>query len=65
MAPKWHNKLTAKQLRHLAEVQNNPPTLRELRADIAFQRKTGCRCWECEDIARTLGITIKEETRCQ
>jgi len=65
MTPKWHDKLTAQQLSHLREFQNNPPTLRELKANLMYQRKTGVRCRECEDIARELGITIKEETKCR
>lgn len=40
MTPKWHDKLTAQQLRHPREFQNNPPTLRELGITV----KEGASC---------------------
>jgi len=54
--PKWQRKLTAAQRRHLRESMDGAVTLAGLRNNLAGQREDGCRCFECEDIARSLGM---------
>ena len=53
----WKQKLTKKQLRHVSETTQRC-TLQELKANIKRHRElcTIPVCFECEDIARRLGI---------
>lgn len=54
--PKWQRKLTAAQRRHLRESTDGTVTLAGLRRNLAGQRADGVHCWECESIARALGL---------
>lgn len=46
--PKWAKCLTNGQWRHLCDVQGPRPTLKQLRADVAYQKSAhGCTCWTC------------------
>jgi len=56
---KWARKLTAKELRHLAEGSAaGRPTLHSLKANLEGQRMLNIECFECEAIARKLSITV-------
>jgi hypothetical protein len=56
---KWVRKLTARELRHLAEGSaSGRPTIQSLKANLAGQRKLNIQCIECEAIARKLSIAI-------
>ena len=55
--PKWAKKLTAKELKHIAEGSSSGrPTLASLKANLAGQAATGCECWECRSIGVKLGL---------
>ena len=57
--PKWMKKLTAGERKHLREDAFNPgdnPTLAGVRRNRAGQIKFGIRCFDCESIARKLGM---------
>lgn len=53
----WTKKLTKRQLNHLAEGSSTgKPTLHSLRTNLKFQRENDIVCFECESIARKLGL---------
>jgi len=51
----WKKKLLKKELKHIKETTTSM-TLREVRANINAQREFGIRCFDCERIARKLGL---------
>ena len=63
---KWMNKLTVKELKHMAETSSTGrPNLTTFKANRAAQRelkeKSGCLhepCWDCLFIARKLGLEV-------
>ena len=57
--PKWKKPLTQKQLRHLRD--QGITSRQKLIADLTHQRKTGFRCWDCEQIASRAGVRVEGE----
>lgn len=56
--PKWAKKLTAKELRHVAEGSAaGRATLRSLKANLEGQAASGVVCFECRSIAAKLGLS--------
>lgn len=56
---KWMKRLGKRDLKHLAEGSaTGRPTLRSLRENLAWQRDHGSRCFQCEKIARKLGVDV-------
>lgn len=55
---KWQKKLSAKQRKHLKETvaPGTAVTLAKFKRQRAWQVANAVVCWECESIARTLGI---------
>lgn len=54
---KWMKKLGKRDLKHLAEGSpTGRPTLKSLRENLVWQRESGGRCFQCEEIARKLGL---------
>ena len=51
---KWQNKLTKKELKHVKEWCDG--TLRGLRNARTHQNATGEKCYECQKIAKKLGL---------
>ena len=55
----WTKKLGKRDLKHLAEGSSTgKPTLRSLRENLRLQRENGIRCFECEAIARKVGVEV-------
>ncbi len=54
---KWQKKLTKKELQHVKETTQSC-TLRSFRANREEQIRDNITCFECEHIARKLGIEI-------
>ncbi len=60
--PKWAKKLTAKELRHVAEGSaTGRATRRSLKANLEGQAASGVVCWECQSIASKLGLAALQE----
>lgn len=57
---RWQKRITKKQMKHLKETQEGPPTLRGLMNNLKHQRDQGHwgRCYECEEIATRLGLEL-------
>jgi hypothetical protein len=60
---KWQRKLTVKQIKHIKETTDSG-TLSQLKFNLAHHAKARAEgkrepCWECKEIARTLGL-LKE-----
>ena len=56
-----YQRLSKKQLRHIAECFNGPPsriTIERISIVIRYQYTSNLVCFECNDIARTLGIKL-------
>ncbi len=51
----WKDKLTREELRHL-DLVCSKVTLRELRANLAFQGRSAEPCLYCQHIGRKLGL---------
>jgi hypothetical protein len=55
--PKWTKKLTAKDLRHVAEGSGTGrASLRSLKENLTGQASTGIVCWECRSIVAKVGV---------
>lgn len=58
-----YQRLTKKLQVHLREAFDGPPsrvTAERIRDTLRFQREKSIRCFECEEIARRLGISVDE-----
>lgn len=58
---RWQKKLTKKEMKHLRETCDGPPTLAALRRNREHQRQqkgeSGIEpCWDCRLIAKKLGL---------
>ncbi len=54
---KWMKGLGKRQIKHLAEGSpTGRPTLRGLKENLVWQRSFGLRCFQCEEIARKVGL---------
>jgi hypothetical protein len=59
---KWVKKLSKRELKHLKEGSaTGRPTLRSLRENLRLQKENGLRCFECEAIARKVGVEIPSQ----
>lgn len=57
--PKWAKKLTATDLRHVAEGSaTGRASLRSLKENLAGQAGNGVVCWQCRSIAAKVGVTV-------
>lgn len=54
--PKWQKPLTAADRRHLKETMDGRVTLAGFKRNREAQKRDGISCFECESIARKLGI---------
>lgn len=56
----WTKKLCKRELKHLAEGSSTgKPSIRSLRENLRLQHENGIRCFECEAIARKVGIDAR------
>ena len=53
---KWQKKLTKKEMNHLKDTHNGPPTLAGLKRNREWQKGEGTECYECRHIALKLGV---------
>ena len=51
----WKQKIGKRLLQHVSETTSNI-TLREVKRNLEVQRASGDFCFQCEDIARRLGL---------
>ena len=58
---KWQKKLTKKEMKHVKDTMDGPPTLRGIMANRVFHKEQMAKgekepCYECRTIAIKLGL---------